>query len=169
MSYIDKSLAPGEVLLYRARFHWGYHAAAWGALILAAIVALALLVNGVIVSALMTLSLGGIVFVAILTPIWTTEIGVTDQRVVFKRGIIERETNELQLGSVERVSFEQDFWGRLFDYGRIHLHGTGDGDMALPSLADPLALRAALQQAIGHARGEDNAGHLAPSGDEKTG
>ncbi len=34
MSYIERSLAQNERLLYRAHFHWFYRAAAWAFLIL---------------------------------------------------------------------------------------------------------------------------------------
>jgi hypothetical protein len=162
VSYIRKSIAPGEVLHYQAHFHWLYHAAAWGALILGAIGAVLAFSAESLWPALLSLAVGGAVYLAIMLPIWTTEIGVTNQRIIYKRGFIERDTNELQLGSIEQVSFNQDFWGRIFDYGRLELHGTGDDDIMLPAVGDPLALRSALQSAIGAARGENG---VVPPGD----
>jgi uncharacterized membrane protein YdbT with pleckstrin-like domain len=155
MSYIEKSLAENEVLRYRARFHWVYHAGAWAALIAGAVVAL-LTLNGDASRWVppASLLLGIAVWLAILVPIWTTEIGVTNQRIIYKRGLIQRDTNELQLRSIEEVRFSQDFWGRIFGYGKIEIHGTGDDAIFLPSVADPLGLRAALQGAVGDTHGD---------------
>ena len=81
-------------------------------------------------------------------PIWTTEIGVTNQRLIYKRGLIWRKTQELQLRAIEEVKLDQGLLGRLFDFGRLDLHGTGVGDIRLPALADPVGLRKALQDGM---------------------
>jgi hypothetical protein len=87
-----------------------------------------------------------------MMPICTTEIGVSNQRFIFKRGWLRRTTDELQLSSIEEVNLEQGVVGRLFDYGRLILHGTGVNDITLPPLADPVELRRALQEAMGAAK-----------------
>jgi uncharacterized membrane protein YdbT with pleckstrin-like domain len=98
------------------------------------------------------LVLAGIVlFLAIMAPLWTTEIGVTTQRFVFKRGLVWRTTHELQLRAIEEVNLEQGLLGRILDFGQLQLHGTGVDDIRLPSLADPLALRKALQDGMASA------------------
>jgi uncharacterized membrane protein YdbT with pleckstrin-like domain len=157
VSYIEKSLAANEAIHYRARFHWLYYAAAYGALVVAIIVAaVAMGVSDTSNSgwvALAVLIAGGAIFLAIMAPIWTTEIGVTNQRFIYKRGFIQRETNELQLRNIEEVRFDQDFLGRLLGYGSLQIHGTGDDMIQLPSVADPLGLRSALQGAMGDAQG----------------
>jgi uncharacterized membrane protein YdbT with pleckstrin-like domain len=162
VGYIDESLAPGERLYYRAHFHWLYNFAAWASLIVAAFLAFAIFDLNYVWPALLVLLVGAGIFLAIMVPIWTTEIGVTNQRIIFKRGLIQRETQELQLGSVEQVSFNQDFWGRILNYGKIDVHGTGDDDLALPAVGDPIGLRSAMQQAIGDARGESEPANRAP-------
>jgi uncharacterized membrane protein YdbT with pleckstrin-like domain len=73
---------------------------------------------------------------------------VTNQRVIFKRGLIWRSTHELQLRAIEEVNLEQDLLGRIFDCGRLRLHGTGVDDIRLPVLADPIGLRKALQDGM---------------------
>jgi uncharacterized membrane protein YdbT with pleckstrin-like domain len=148
MSYIDKSLAQNEALLYRARFPWFYHAGAW--LLLAAFVLGAAAAEWKAHSwlALSLLLAGVVVWLVILVPIWTTEIGVTNQRLIYKRGLILRTTQELQLRAIEEVNLEQGLLGRLFDFGRLELHGTGVDDIDLPLLTEPLVLRKALQDGI---------------------
>jgi len=92
--------------------------------------------------------LGVVAFLGILVPIWTTEIGVTNQRFIFKRGLLWRSTQELQLRAIEEVNLEQGLLGRLFNFGRLELRGTGVDDVRLPALADPLGLRRALQDGM---------------------
>jgi membrane protein YdbS with pleckstrin-like domain len=157
MTYINDSLAPNERVIYRARFHWLQKAGAY--ITLATFVAIALtcllLAQGLSVrigSAAAIIALGAGIFVVMLMPIWTTEIGVTNQRFIFKRGWLRRSTDELQLSSIEEVNLKQGTLGRLFDYGRLILHGTGVNDIKLPPLADPVGLRRALQEGMGAAR-----------------
>jgi uncharacterized membrane protein YdbT with pleckstrin-like domain len=151
MSYIQHSLGQSELLLYRARFPWFYDAGAWGAL-------LGLVASGAIaytrdyggLAAVFVLA-GLATFLAIMGPIWTTEIGVTNQRLIYKRGLLWRSTQELQLRAIEEVNLEQGLLGRIFDYGRLELRGTGVDDIRLPALADPLGLRKALQDGMASA------------------
>ena len=155
MGYIDDSLADNEVLIYRARFHWLHKAGAWLTLIafvLAAVATIALVPGVEGVEGALAIAFGGLVlFVTMMMPMWTTEIGVTSQRFIFKRGWIWRTTDELQLHSIEEVNLHQGALGRIFDFGRLVLHGTGVNDIDLPTLADPVGLRKALQEAIGGA------------------
>ena len=164
MSYIERSLGENEVLRYRARFHFFYYLVAWGALILG--IAATLLAYNAYDSwiAPMPLIIGAIVWLSILVPIWTTEIGVTNQRIIYKRGLVQRDTSELQLRSIEEVKFEQSIWGRIFNFGKLEIHGTGDDTVFLPAVADPLRLRSALQGAIGDAQGDSRSAKGAASG-----
>jgi hypothetical protein len=73
-------------------------------------------------------------------------------RFILKRGWLRRATDELQLTSIEEVNLDQSVLGRLLGYGRLVLHGTGVNDIKLPSLADPVGLRRALQEGMGAAK-----------------
>lgn len=148
MSYIEHSLGEAEALLYRARFPRFAKAGGWAALVLAGVIAAVVYANGSGLIAGVVALAGLVVFVATLMPIWTTEIGVTNQRLIFKRGLIWRKTQELQLRAIEEVNLDQGLLGRLFDFGRLDLHGTGVGDIRLPNLADPVGLRKALQDGM---------------------
>lgn len=154
MSYIEDSLGQNEALHYRARFHWFYHVTAWGSLAIGVLIALLTLTQTYVWIALIALAIGVAVWLSVMVPIWTTEIGVTNQRIVYKQGLLNVSTNELQLRSIEEVRFNQDFWGRIFNFGKLEIHGTGDDAIFLPAVADPIALRAALQEAIGVAQGD---------------
>jgi len=160
MGYIERSLGRAETLLYRARFPAFYFVAAWGSLLAAVLGALLAFASGYGPLGLGVLLLGMAAFLGILVPIWTTEIGVTNQRLVFKRGLLWRSTQELQLRAIEEVNLEQGLLGRLFSFGRLELRGTGVDDICLPQLADPMGLRRALQD--GMAAGAQDARSGAP-------
>lgn len=77
----------------------------------------------------------------------TTEIVVTSNRVIFKRGLIARDVGEMSIDRIESVSVHQSFWGRIFDFGRLIIHGMGVGEMVMPNLAQPIIFRKAIEKA----------------------
>jgi uncharacterized membrane protein YdbT with pleckstrin-like domain len=155
MSYIRNSLGANETVHYIAHFHWIHYAIAYGALIISLVISVIMASmnlgsNSNIWPILLAPPLIGLaIFLIIMVPIWTTEIGVTNQRIIYKTGFISRATSELQLRSIEEVSMQQDIAGRIFGYGKIEIHGTGEEQIMLPNLGDALTLRKALQEAIG--------------------
>ena len=148
MGYIEHSLGRSETLLYRARFPGAYFVAAWGVLVASILAALLGDASGYGPLWLAMVLLGVAVFLGIRVPIWMTEIGVTNQRFIFKRGLLWRSTQELQLRAIEEVNLEQGLLGRFFNFGRLELRGTGVDDVRLPALADPTGLRRALQDGM---------------------
>jgi hypothetical protein len=125
MSYITHSLGRNETLRYRAHFHWFYYFATWGAFLISLVAAAEAHGCGLPWVAGLAPLLGVAAFLSIMIPIWTTEIGVTNQRFIFKRGLLRRTTNELQLRAVEQVNLRQGIPGRLFNFGHLEVHGTG--------------------------------------------
>jgi uncharacterized membrane protein YdbT with pleckstrin-like domain len=86
---------------------------------------------------------------------WITEIAVTDRRIIYKRGFINRHTEEMNMDKVASVDVDQSILGRILDYGTLHVIGTGGSqptdDGAKPRgiehlhrIASPLALRNAI-------------------------
>lgn len=130
MGYIEDTLSDSEQIVYEGQFHWTYYAAAW----------LSLIFLGVFI-------IGIILFVQIMMRIWTTEVGVTNHRVIHKTGWISRSTDELELSSVEGVEVEQGILGRIFGYGRLIISGTGVEDVVTPLIAEPLEFRKAIDEA----------------------
>jgi uncharacterized membrane protein YdbT with pleckstrin-like domain len=72
---------------------------------------------------------------------WTTEVAVTNLRVIYKTGLVKRTTNEMNMDKVESVKVDQSILGRILDYGTVTITGTGAGLEALPSVAQPIELR----------------------------
>jgi uncharacterized membrane protein YdbT with pleckstrin-like domain len=152
MGYIEQSLGADEVLVARAHFHWLYYAAALAGLV-AGLGAAVYLFAGHGSLWLTATAVGGglIVALAIMVPIWTTEIGVTNQRLIVKRGFLARHTDEIQLWAIEEANLDQSALGRILGFGRINVQGTGDDALSVPAIADPLDFRKAVQDAIGRA------------------
>jgi len=149
MSYIEHSLGSNETLHYRAHFPAIYHLAAWGVLAVGLVTAFVFATYDLGWIGFAAAATGAIAFLVIMLPMLTTEIGVTTQRLIYKRGWVWRATNELQLRAIEQVTLDQSFVGRLLNYGRVSVHGTGVDDIALPTLAEPVVLQRAIQDAIG--------------------
>jgi uncharacterized membrane protein YdbT with pleckstrin-like domain len=72
---------------------------------------------------------------------WITEIAVTDRRVIYKKGLVRRQTNEMNMDKVESVKINQSILGRLLDYGDVTILGTGEGFETLRTIASPIELR----------------------------
>ncbi len=78
----------------------------------------------------------------------TTEIAVTNERVIYKKGLIARHVGELGIDRIEGVSVSQGVWGRIWGYGIIIIRGMGVGEVILPSLIEePISFRKAIQEA----------------------
>jgi uncharacterized membrane protein YdbT with pleckstrin-like domain len=152
MSYIRGSLGANETVHYIAHFHWIHYVLGYGALIVSIILGIFSYNPDYPAIVLVAPFVGLLIFIAIMIPIWTTEIGVTNQRFIYKKGFIQRDTSELQLGSIEQVKLDQNIFARIFGYGKLMIYGTGEEEIILPSIGDPLELRKALQEAIGEAQ-----------------
>jgi uncharacterized membrane protein YdbT with pleckstrin-like domain len=77
----------------------------------------------------------------------TTEIAVTSHRLVKKTGLVALHTEELSLNNIEGVRVDQGIWGRILGFGHVRIEGTGIDAVQLPTIADPVAFRAAIETA----------------------
>ena len=151
MSYVQRVLQPGEIVRHTASVHWIIY---WpGALChargncgprcwaryLPATPGYTWLIGSPRLLALIALYL----LIREWFKWWTTEIAVTNRRVIYKTGFIQRTTNEMNMDKVESVEVEQSILGRILDYGTVIITGTGAGFEALPRVAQ--SARAAQQ------------------------
>ena len=147
MGYIEQSLGENEKLHYRWHFHWLRKAAGWAVLAMFLVGALVAFGNEQAPLALILCALGFILFFIAMYPVWSQQVVVTNERLIRRRGLIGRSTEELRLNSIEEVRVEQGVIGRLMDFGRVLVTGTGERSIRLPILADPVGLRQNLQDA----------------------
>ena len=150
MRYIDRILQPGETVAYRGRIHWIIYLPsmimmllAFASLIgLAAAQTTATAYSWMFVSGALVLA-SGVTLASAWFKRWTTEIDVTNRRIVYKVGFIKRHTVELNMDKVASVDVDQTVFGRLLNYGDITIHGTGDSDVieSLHNIGAPLDFR----------------------------
>jgi uncharacterized membrane protein YdbT with pleckstrin-like domain len=72
---------------------------------------------------------------------WTTEVAVTDRRIIYKTGFIKRRTVEMHMDKVESVDVDQSILGRVLNYGDITIRGTGETMERLRMIDHPLEFR----------------------------
>jgi len=72
---------------------------------------------------------------------FTTEVAVTDRRVICKVGFIKRRTVEMHMDKVESVDVDQTILGRMLNYGDITIRGTGETMETLHMIDHPLQFR----------------------------
>lgn len=157
--YVEKTLAPGEDIVFRANFNWTYSffPVFWFALGSAPVVMYLMLQYGQGVPAEDLRAgwyfvgggfiAGAIIIINHIIKLWTTEFVVTSSRFVFKTGLLARHTQEVSLNKIEEIKLKQSVWGRLFGYGSLSLHGTGVGLIELPNIDNPIHVRRTIEKA----------------------
>lgn len=117
-NYLDNNLDAGEKLLRRPKQHW-------------------ITMLWPFTFFLMTLSsfvtASPALAIAVFLPLtaWSYytvksfEYGITDSRVIVKRGIISRQVNEQRLSKIESVSMSQSIAGRILGFSSLTVVGTG--------------------------------------------
>jgi uncharacterized membrane protein YdbT with pleckstrin-like domain len=143
--YIDRILQPGEKIIESSRIHWIIYVPAVAVLLVGLLALIAAIGNSnalgwtlVFVACLVVGSIW--MFLAWFTQ-WTTEIDVTNRRIVYKRGFIWRHTVEMNMDKVESVDVDQSILGRMFDYGDVTIRGTGIGLEPISNIEAPLEFR----------------------------
>ena len=126
-SYVERTLASGEEILAVGRFHWTYTLVSFLWLIL-----------------LGWALIGIVVFAKRMVDEISTEIAVTNRRFVYKTGLLFRDTNEFTTTRIEGVNLAQSLLGRMLNYGKLRIRGSGIGEVDIPPIADPLTFRRAL-------------------------
>jgi uncharacterized membrane protein YdbT with pleckstrin-like domain len=129
MSYIEESLSSGEKIEGLFKFHWF----AWVPMCLWLILGL------------VTFGLTWLIALYEFLKLRFTEQGVTNKRVILKRGIISRRTEEMKVTSIETVEINQGVWGRIFGFGTIKVTGRGVSDVIFKSLDDPMAAKRKIE------------------------
>ena len=77
----------------------------------------------------------------------STELAITNKRVIAKFGFVTRDTIEINLQKIETVQVHQGFWERVLNYGTIMIAGGGTPQEPIPGVADPMAFRKAFLEA----------------------
>jgi uncharacterized membrane protein YdbT with pleckstrin-like domain len=145
MSYVERVLQPGEQVRRISSTHWILY---WPGVAVALLAGVAYWLSEIrYLAGFWRYAAYAIAFIGVALLIqqwfhwWVTEIAVTNRRVIYKNGLIRRQTNEMSMDKVESVQIDQTILGRLLDYGDVTILGTGEGFEKLPTIASPLELR----------------------------
>jgi uncharacterized membrane protein YdbT with pleckstrin-like domain len=136
-SYVDDVLINDERVMYRARISkWSL----WPFILFGALLVPAY-------------GLGLLLWLWAWIAYATTELAITNKRVIAKTGLIERRTVEMFLEKIESIQVDQSVLGRLFNFGSVVISGTGVHSAPFKSISDPLALRKHFMMAADARRG----------------
>ena len=152
--YVNKNLLNGETVRHEAHIHWTF----WIGPVFGIIVQLGLDILLFYLSPDRSplIRYAGYFFIVTAIITWldseieyrTTEVVVTNKRLVIKRGFIARKTFELLLQKTETVGVDQGVMGRILNFGTVTAIGTGGSHGSIDYISKPMAFRAAFQEAV---------------------
>lgn len=76
----------------------------------------------------------------------TTELAITNKRVVAKFGFISRKTIEINIKKVESIQVDQGILGRIFNFGSLVVSGAGNPQAPIPGISNPVGFRRAFME-----------------------
>jgi uncharacterized membrane protein YdbT with pleckstrin-like domain len=173
MLYVQQSLGPDEELIYVGHFHWMYTVNALMAIFFGMLISVVIIIGGIIVKkelghfpaelpinvaipalpvyvkggAFLMFVFGVYSFAIKMVHKATTEIAITDVRLIYKTGVVARNVGEMSIDRIEGVNVLQSILGRIFNYGRLAVRGMGIGEVVLPPIENPIAFRQAIEKA----------------------
>jgi hypothetical protein len=147
-SYTAATLQANEKPLHHTAIHW---MALSGSIIGAALSLLVILPIAMFAAwksfywawLLLVIPIG--ILVSATVTVKTSELVITDRRVLIKVGFIQRHTFEMFISKIESVAVFQSMMGRLFNYGTVTIRGTGGSSESFATIAAPLQFRDAIQ------------------------
>lgn len=128
-SYITESLSKDEMVHKVYNLHWTARIPFAACIILA------------------VPSLGLTLLIAIYEwyKVRSIEFGSTNKRVIYKRGIISRQTDEMKISSIETVEITQSVLGRIFGYGDVEITGQGISNVVFKGIDDPMSVKKSIE------------------------
>lgn len=136
MKYVQSNLMPNEQIIAIGSVHWwvyvpGTVLALFGLIVIASTGAFGW------ISLLIGLFLLGKAYIYSIS----TELAITDKRVIAKFGFIGRRTIELLHKNVESLQVDQSIFGRMLNFGTVFVNGTGSGRTPIWNISAPLEFR----------------------------
>lgn len=171
MIYVQQSLLPDEKIIFGGTFHWMYSVSAFMWIAFCSLISIIIIVAAInfeftglpaqhyfkavtqINPLFRVLAFGVFVFGVIKCGMMfairaTTEIAITNRRLIYKRGIVARFVDEMSVDRIEGIIVQQSILGRILGYGRVVIRGMGVGAVVLPPMIErPVDLRRAVEHA----------------------
>ena len=162
-SYVKRARQPNESIAYSAQLHWIIYKfgaiitllgvlfgqyATWPVEKLLGEDASNLISKPVMYVSVGLIALGAFQLLAAFIRQISTELVITDQRVIAKHGFISTTSYELMLTKVEGATIEQTIMGRILGYGTLMVKGTGGGISPIDHVADPYRFHSHLMNVL---------------------
>lgn len=130
-SYVESALINGEKVLYTG------HLSLWS------------MTAPIVIGCLLLpfFGIGLIPLIGVLIRYKTTELAVTNKRIIAKSGLLQRSTMELNVNKVESIQVHQGIPGRLFGFGTLVISGAGNPQAPIAGISDPMSFRKATIEA----------------------
>jgi uncharacterized membrane protein YdbT with pleckstrin-like domain len=146
MSYVKHVLQKDEVVRYVTTYHWivyvpGLALLAVGFAIWLASFTVSSMQTPLLLLAMLLVVIAVFMLLSAWFQRWTTEIAVTNKRIIYKRGFIQRKTIEMHMDKVTTVDVTQSILGRVLDFGDIRIEGAGQSFEDLKMIASPIEFR----------------------------
>ncbi len=146
-SYVEGALTPGEQVAYEGKTSiWSLLPLIVFGFIFIFVSGLGIIIFGISEGFILILSFGlGIIFclVAVIRYM-TTELAITNKRIIAKFGFISRTTIEINIHKAESIQVVQSILGRIFNFGSIVVSGAGTPKAPVPGISHPLEFRRAF-------------------------
>jgi membrane protein YdbS with pleckstrin-like domain len=149
-NYVRATLAKDEYVLYEAKI------SLWSQLPLI-LIGVCLLVSAAPLTTtasvqfvLVMLALGLIPLIVVFLRYKSTELCITNLRIIANFGLFSRHSIEMKLSRVESIQLRQGISGRLFNYGSLVISGAGNPMAPVPDISNPLEFRRVAMEAHEH-------------------
>jgi uncharacterized membrane protein YdbT with pleckstrin-like domain len=158
LGYVESTLAPGEEIRHRARYHWWHYRAALVFLLLAAVpLGVSMMLVGRTPDGrssaaaigrfgLVLAAISGFLFVLRYVQASAVEMVVTSRRAVAKRGIFRSVVAQVDLSAARPARLTQGTLGRFFGFGSVSVEAAGaGGTVAFRDIGNPEAALEAIR------------------------
>ena len=151
MRYVNRVLQPDETIVLATHLHpIIYLYALWYVAVAVVLFIASFQVNSVEIHAIVQVA--ALIFLLFALVAWaraairqvTTELAVTDRRIIYKAGLISRHTLEMNRSKIESVDVDQSLLGRVLSFGTIVVRGTGGSLEPIRLIRDPLHFRSCI-------------------------
>ncbi len=173
-AYVKRAMQPNETILYETQLHWIIYKMGIVITLLGFLVGrfVPLPVKMFLGESIATMvapattyvaagliALGAFQLIASYIRQISTELVITDQRVIAKHGFIATTSYELMMTKVEGATIEQSIGGRLLGFGTLMVKGTGGGISPIDHVANPYRFHSHLMNALHDAHAADAVHH----------
>lgn len=163
MTYLQETLLKDEKIVYLGKPHWIVFCPALLIFLLTLILIdylpgfssfstpliYGLRLKGLIISILLIVAVVMLIQAYLLYRF--SEYGITNKRVVVKRGFILRQSVEIFISRIETTDVRQTILGRILNFGSIVVIGTGGTVDYFSNVVNPLHFRAMVQEQLSEA------------------